>query len=1343
MFFKNMKTGMKLGLGVAIILLAVITSSFITYLLLNTVHEDIDLVINESLPGERITNDMAFQTLKVLNLLLYSSVTENQKGFKSSEIIVNEFKKNIAKLKNMQVNKDINKILDDIIDLETAFDKYYEYGKEMAFVYLTEGIKQGNELVGAFEKASEELTDKMKNLQNNEILRTGLSVDNIKRSSFRVKNYMLIMNGIAFIFSFIYFFYFTRGFTLSINKVIEFANAIAQGDLTRRLEFKGAEKNKNDEISMLAKAFDTMAESLEDRANIAKAIAYGDLSKKVVLLSDKDILGKSFIVMIESLNIKANAAEEISNGNLDIDLKVSSTKDRFGRSFQIMINSIKNVVNQASAIAEGDFNKEIIPRSNNDKLGNALQKMTYSLREMTKLREYQDWIKSGQNQLSEQIRGDHDIVSLSKNTITFMAKYLNAQIGCLYVYDDQNDILRLSGSYAFNNRKHLNSSIKIGEGLVGQAAFEKEMISITKLPEDYMRINSAIGDTLPKNVIVVPVLYEDRLKGVLELGSIEEFGDNKIDFFKIVSENIAIAVNSAQSRQKMNELLIETKSQAFELERQQKILEKSNQELEEQTLLLKKSEADLKNQQKELTKANNELKEKTHSLETQKEIINQKNIALENTKKDLQKKAKELELASKYKSDFLANMSHELRTPLNSLLILAQSFKENKYNNLTPQQVEYASIIYKSGKDLLNLINDILDLSKVEAGMMTIHVDKIDLKDIANNIERNFKHIVLNKNLEFKIQLSNDLPRFIKSDRQRIEQIIKNLVSNAIKFTSKGKIEINMFKPKKFDNLSHLNLMPDKIFAISVVDTGIGIPEEKQKEIFNAFYQVDSSASRKFGGTGLGLSISKKMAHLLNGEIQFESERSKGSVFTLYLPLNIDEQDNKQDISIVQVNNKQDINNIQDNTNNQDNKNKTESIIYDYKNEMPDNLVQTNQIKNNNNFNIHDKIILIIEDDPNFAKILKDQCHLKNFKAITASNGKDGLIFAEKHMPEGIILDIFLPDINGFQVLEMLKDDSNLRHIPVHVISAKENIDETSKLGAISYHKKPVTLEQINNALIKIEELNKRQIKKVLIVEKDVNIRKKIYKLIKNNEIEIIERAEGKQALDIISKEIFDCMILEPELPDISGLNMLKQLEKINDIVIPPVIVYTSLDLNNEEIIEFDKYCNSIIFKDKKSEDQLLDETYLFLHTIVKNLPEEKQRIIANRHNKYSILKDKKVLIVDDDMRSLYSLANTLKEKQINVIKADNGKHALNILNKESDFDIVLMDIMMPVMDGYETIKEIRKQKKFINLPIIALTAKAMKEDRDKCIEAGANEYLPKPIEMESLLSLMKKILQV
>ena len=847
--------------------------------------------------------------------------------------------------------------------------------------------------------------------------------------------------------------------------------------------------------------------------------------------------------------------------------------------------------------------------------------------------------------------------------------------------------------------------------MVGQAAFEKEMISLENVPDDYMPVSSSVGDIVPKTIVVSPFIKENEVIGVVELGSIREFSQDEIEFIKSSMENIAVAVNSGLARMKMKDLFERSRDQAEELQKQQEELRITNEELEQQTNELKASQEELKQQQEELRVTNEELEEKTRYLESQKIEIEKKNEDLKKASIEIEKKAKDLASASKYKSEFLANMSHELRTPLNSLLILAQDLAENNKGNLEEEQVESAEIIYQSGNALLNLINDVLDLSKVEAGKMTLDFQTVHLRDISKNIKTNFKHQADQKNLELKINMDKNLPETIHTDGQRVEQIIKNLLSNSLKFTSKGGITVNFYRPDNTTVLSHSGLTPEKSIAISVTDTGIGIPKEKQQAIFEAFQQADGETARKFGGTGLGLSISKELLKLLGGELQLESKEDEGSTFTIYLP---EFQEGKTD-SI---------------------KEKEASESISGKKEY---VSQGLSIEDDReNIGQNDRTILLIEDDVNFAKIVYKFCQQKDFKFIHAGDGENGLMLAEEYKPDAIILDRRLPGMDGMAVLTNLKQNPDLRHIPVQVMSVKDGANIAYEKGAIGYLKKPVNKKQLENAFSKLESFYAKHIKELLIVEDDENMRKVVADMMGNGDVKVTAVATGKSALNELKARDFDCMILDLKLPDFSGLELLKKVEHANEVEIPPVIVYTGKDLSKEEESELKKYAKSIIIKGAQSKERLLDETTLFLHQVVEKLPAEKQKIISSIHDKDELFKDKKILLVDDDVRNIFAVAKVLEKREVNVFKAPNGKEALKILQNESDIDLILMDIMMPVMDGYETMKKIREQKQFSDLPIIAFTAKAMKDDREKCIAAGANDYIAKPLDVPKLLSLMR-----
>ncbi|MFV8342984.1 response regulator [Flavobacterium sp. XS2P39] len=756
--------------------------------------------------------------------------------------------------------------------------------------------------------------------------------------------------------------------------------------------------------------------------------------------------------------------------------------------------------------------------------------------------------------------------------------------------------------------------------------------------------------------------------------------------------NKELAYQSDEKEKRAVELIFANKelsTQAEELQMQQEELRQLNEELEQQA-------QNLKQQQEELQMTNEELEEQTQSLE-------EKNKEVEASKNDIEQKTKQLEISSKYKSEFLANMSHELRTPLNSLLILSKDLSENRKKNLDDVQVESAEIIYKSGHDLLILINEVLDLSKIEAGKMSITVEKVALKNFTDHLVRDFKHQAQQKGLELICKLSTALPEFIYTDSQRLNQILKNLISNAIKFTEKGSVTIAI-APNS-----------DTTLNISVSDTGIGISQDKQIAIFEAFQQAEGGTSRKYGGTGLGLSISRELAKLLEGEIKVSSNLDEGSTFSLIIPLEINPE--QEAVSTTPLKPALYTPGFKD-----------ESTYLNYATIEDDrNLINTDDI-----------VVLIIEDDRNFASILLKQANKKGFKCLSAASGEDGLSLASKYRPHAIILDMGLPGIKGKQVLQELKANPSVRHIPVHIISANDRSLEPIRDGAVEYLMKPIAKNELEEAFNRIENFVNRKIKNLLIIEDNENSRKAMKILIGNGDVKCFEAATGKEAIALYEQNHIDCIILDIGLPDMSGFDLIHKLEDIKGRNMSPIIVYTGKELTKEENDLLQKYAESIIIKGIKSEERLLDETALFLHRTISNLPKSKQIIINNLYDKEAIFHSKKILLVDDDMRNVFALSKILQERGMEIIKSENGKNALDMLDVHTGIDLVLMDIMMPEMDGYEAMKRIRSQIKFRNLPIIALTAKAMKDDKQKCIDAGANDYITKPIDIERLLSLMR-----
>lgn len=928
-----------------------------------------------------------------------------------------------------------------------------------------------------------------------------------------------------------------------------------------------------------------------------------------------------------------------------------------------------------------------------------------------------NWLLTGNSELNEKLIGDQSIAQLANNTISFLCTYLNANIGAVYLFNEKDNTLMLSGKFAFSSAQETKENFKLNEGLIGQAAWEQKQISLTDISEDQIRITSSVLDAKPKNLLITPFLLDGKTIGVIEIGKLTDFNQTEKEFINVSMSSIAISVNTVQQAEEKEkraaELAIANKELAFqneekekravelsfankelsnqaeELQIQQEELRQLNEELEQQA-------QNLKQQQEELQMTNEELEEQTQSLE-------EKNKEVQASKNDIEQKTKQLEISSKYKSEFLANMSHELRTPLNSLLILSKDLSENRKKNLDDVQVESAEIIYKSGHDLLVLINEVLDLSKIEAGKMAINIEKIALKNFTDNLLRDFKHQAEQKGLTILCKLAAGLPEFIHTDSQRLNQILKNLLSNAIKFTEKGSVTISI-EPNT-----------DTTLNISVRDTGIGISEDKQSAIFEAFQQAEGGTSRKYGGTGLGLSISRELAKLLEGEIKVKSHLDKGSTFSLIIPLEIHPvQEPDTEIQV-------------------------KPISYTPRSQNDINYLNHPTIEDDRDtINTDDKIVLIIEDDRNFAAILLKQANKKGFKCLSASSGEDGLLLAAKYKPQAIILDMGLPGIKGKQVLHELKVNPSVRHIPVHIISANDRSLEPIREGAVEYLMKPISKDGLEEAFIRIENFVNRKIKNLLIIEDSENSRKAMKVLIGNGDVKCYEAGTGKEALELFEHNHIDCIILDIGLPDMTGFELIHKLGEVKAHNLPPIIVYTGKELTKEENNLLHKYAESIIIKGIKSEERLLDETALFLHRTINNLPKSKQIMINNLHDKEAIFHSKKILLVDDDMRNVFALSKILQERGMEVIKSEDGKNALNMLEVHTDIDLVLMDIMMPEMDGYEAMKRIRSQIKFRNLPIIALTAKAMKDDKQKCIDAGANDYITKPIDVERLLSLMR-----
>ena len=1057
-----------------------------------------------------------------------------------------------------------------------------------------------------------------------------------------------------------------------------------------------------------------------------KEISTGKLVQKEIKAPQNEIgeMKDTFNQLVASLKTYSNVARLVAEGDFSKQVEERSKEDVLAQSINKMVANFREVVEQADQIADGDYNTLVSPRGKKDTLGKALFKMTQTLRTNAEKFRNEDWLKTGLNELDGVLKGKNDIKDLSGGIIKFFSTYLDAQVGLIYLFDEEAELLRLSGTYAVSGSDiQPSKQYKPGEGIVGQVFNDKKRLLITnKENRDIPLIDMGLGSHSPQMLAVVPFSFENQIIGVLEMGSVNNFSQLQLNFMDLAVQDLALAVITLNSHLKVRKLLEQTQEQAKILEVQQEELRQANEELQEQTEALKRSEENLQTQQEELKVTNEELEERTKALEIQRDAIKRKNRELEEARKEIEIKAKDLELASRYKSEFLANMSHELRTPLNSIIVLSQLLGENKNNHLSEKEREFASTINSSGIDLLNLINDILDLSKVESGKVEVNLGRLYLKDMGNFVETSFKSVVEEKGLKLKIEKADGLPEFVETDMQRVEQVIKNLISNAIKFTEKGSITFKMGRCQDKKLLKSLGLDADDVLTLSVADTGIGIPKEKQKVIFEAFKQADGTTSRKYGGTGLGLSISRSFATLLGGAVGLVSEENKGTAFTLYLPWKYEDTetplphpDNKESKVAPEVQT-----------------NEAQPEIPNAPADVP--LV----VDDRGSLQENDKKILIIEDDINFARVLKDLAHEHNYKAIIALDGETGLYHADYYAPDAIILDLGLPGIDGQEVIDHLKANLKTRAIPIHIISAGDFDIELLKKGAIGFISKPVTKEQVDAVFEKIKQITDKPLKKLLVVEDEEVTRKSIEKLLKDDKLEIISTESGEKAVELLKNEKFDCMVLDLGLNDLSGFDVLEKIHKDEKASKVPVVIYTARELSRQEDETLKKYGSSIVLKGAHSFERLLDETSLFLHQVEADFTGVKKKMSEKLHNE-NILKDKTVLLVDDDMRNVFALSSLLESYDMKVIVGKNGKEAIEKLKANARVvDLVLMDIMMPEMNGYDAIKAIRREKRFEKLPVIALTAKAMKGDREKCIAAGANEYLSKPVEREKLISMLR-----
>jgi CheY-like chemotaxis protein/GAF domain-containing protein len=982
------------------------------------------------------------------------------------------------------------------------------------------------------------------------------------------------------------------------------------------------------------------------------------------------------------------------------------------------------------------------------------------------------------------MQGQKDLESVSRLIMSELTPLVSAHHGAFFILDNEAGMptLRLIASYAYRARKHVGNRFGIGEGLVGQAALEKQPILLQNVPDDYIQITSGLGEAPPRNIIVLPVLFEGEVKAVIELASFLPFSQIHQTFLDQLTESIGVVLNMIGASMRTEELLEqsqkltqELQSQSRELQQQQDELKRSNAELEAQAKTLRQSEELLKEQQEELQQVNEELEEKASLLAEQNQKVEQKNREVEAARLALEEKAEQLALSSKYKSEFLANMSHELRTPLNSLLILAKLLADNKEKNLSPKQVEFAQTIHSSGTDLLNLINDILDLSKVEAGKMEVNAMDVPIQDISSFTKRTFEPVAHQKGISFMVDIQPEVPPAIYTDGQRLQQVIKNLLSNAFKFTETGGVTLTIRRAEKGKRFASRILdQAETVIALAVSDTGIGIAKEKQQLIFEAFQQADGTTSRKFGGTGLGLSISREIARLLGGEIRVESSTGHGSTFTLFLPARYVEAEGSKAGTEESSSRRRDRGDSWGGPGEGGNArvrssgptrmpvnpfaltNTAEAGGWErsgggmatapaHEEEHYDLPVAKDTLPRPDSFDDDrdeiedgDRVLLIVENDVTFAKILLDMAREKGFRGVCALDGEAGLKLAHAFEPDAITLDIDMPGMDGWAVLDRLKHHPQTRHIPVHIITGVSEKQQGLKSGALAYLEKPVTKEALDDSFAKIATFIDTSVKRLLVVEDDETQRASMIELIQHEDVEITAVASAEDALRELSTGHFDCMVLDLGLKDMNGFELLETVKANPKMWELPIIIYTGKDLSQAEETKLRKFAETIIVKDVKSPERLLDETALFLHRVEAKLPEQKRRMLERLHNADAVFAGKRVLIVDDDVRNIFSLTSMLEDHGMQVSFAENGKDAVSLLRERQDFDLVLMDVMMPEMDGYETTRAIRQVPALKSLPIIALTAKAMKGDREKCIAAGASDYITKPVDTEQLLSLMR-----
>ena len=1070
----------------------------------------------------------------------------------------------------------------------------------------------------------------------------------------------------------------------------------------------GTWKDLTDNVNVMAA---NLTEQVRGIVKVVTAVANGELTKKLTVNAKGEVaaLADTINNMTDTLATFADQVTTVARevgvegrlgGQANVPGAAGTWKDLTGNVNLLadnLTNQVRAIAEVTTAVTKGDLTRSIQVEASGEvaELKDYINTMIDNLRLTTDRNNEQDWLKTNLARFTGMLQGQRDLTTVGRMLLSELAPLVSAQQGVIYQMEsEESGTMVLLSAFADSDPDGHSHRLRLGTGLVGQCAAEKQRMLITDVPADAIPIRSGLFQSVPQSIIVLPILFEDRVKAVIELASLRVFTASHLAFLDQLTSSIGIVLNSIEATMQTEGLLKQSQQLATELQ----------------------------TQQTELQQTNEQLAQKAQQLAEQNVEVERKNQEIEQARRAVEEKAKELALTSKYKSEFLANMSHELRTPLNSILVLGQQLADNPDKNLTTKQVEFARTIHGAGTDLLNLITDILDLSKIESGTVSVQAEEVFFASLLDMIARPFRHEAENRRLNFEVKMDPSLTRSLVTDSKRLQQVLKNLLSNAFKFTEKGGVRLSVFAAETGWSEGHPVLgRSASVVAFEVTDTGIGIPPEKQRIIFEAFQQADAGTSRKYGGTGLGLAISRELAGLLGGEIQLRSTPDEGSTFTLYLPQTYVGPSTGTGSAETKAS-------VMTTTPGQlatasASKRAIEQIAVrdDRENLQPD-----------------DSTLLIVEDDPYFATVLCDLAREKGFKVLVATRGAEALALAQEFHPTAVSLDVFLPDMLGWTVLNHLKQDPRTRHIPIQMLTLDEDRQHGLARGAFSYVTKPATPEQLEMALSRIKEYTTPRRKRLLVVEDNPAEQLSIRELLGHEDIDVELAATGSEALAALDDQPFDCVVLDLRLPDMSGFEILERFRDTPMLSHVPVVVFTGKDLSPEEDARLHMLARSVVVKGVESPERLLDETALFLHRVVTDLPAEKQKMLDLLHHSDEALVGKKVLVVDDDVRNIFALSSVLERRGMSVLTAGTGREAIATLESTSDVAIVLMDIMMPDMDGYETMQIIRRNPSFRRLPIVALTAKAMKGDREKCLEAGASEYLAKPVNTEQLLSALR-----